>query len=229
MGSIFKKYWIVGGSFWNKWFGKSKTNSSSLFDLETIIHRANRYEEIHMGLLVGSIIGGILAEICDRNSQNKSKKLLISSIILNGYVVLMQEYNKLLSSQKIEQLQLTNVEPTQDTPKNEYIQHDKFIQKDKYPEGIAIRKQWNNTYCWHITTYGSCGCGLDIGHQYINLESAETALFGFDKYIDKFRDVNIVDRSVNNSQLYAKADYIGRIKEYLSETDYTDFKSTLNW
>ena len=36
---------------------------------------------------------------------------------MNGYVVLMQEYNKLLSSQKIEQLQLTNVEPTQDTPK----------------------------------------------------------------------------------------------------------------
>lgn len=179
-----------------------------------VCNYSNQHEYMPVVLLVGSLIGSLLT-LKENGDKNITKKWLISSILLNGYALLRQEYKKLLSQKKNKQLELT------------YITPEKHIQKDEYPNGIAIRKQWNDTYCWYIINYGSTG--LDIGHQYIDLLSAETALIGFDKYIDKFRDINIDNKSVDNSQLYAKANYIGRIKEYLSEIDYTDFKSVLNW
>ncbi len=251
MGPLFKKYWIFGGSVWNRLFGKLQTNSKSKYDLELIISNANYYEAIHSGIIIGTAICGSLQKYCIKNDNNKNKWLMSSIILINYYVILMQEYNKTMAHQKIRQLKLTNIEPniepnietdietdiepniepnieTDIEPNIESnIEPNKYIQKEFYPEGIAIRKQWNDTYCWYIIKYGSVG--LDIGHQYNDLVLAETALIEFDKFIDKFRDIKIDDNANYNAQLYSRANYIGRIKEYLSESDYTDCKTLLNW
>ena len=85
---IFKRYWIVKGSYWNTYH----INKNSIYDLESVIEMAIYYKEIHYMTTISGLIVYNMLIITNNFNKDRQISFLIFSLC-EIYSFIIQQYN----------------------------------------------------------------------------------------------------------------------------------------
>lgn len=103
---IFKKYWPNGGSYWNT----CHTDTKSEYDLQLISDNITYYQRIHTA---GLFLETLMCVIIYGTGHTKPKKVIQYipvSLIIHGYPLLIQKYNRILVNAHIKKIRESNTE-----------------------------------------------------------------------------------------------------------------------
>jgi hypothetical protein len=98
----FKKYWPVGGSYWNRAKDCKKLDPADKYELQRIIKNAYEYTQAHVQALVFECI--LILPLCLFLTERKSETIY-TCIALAGihfYALLIHEYNRILARRRLE-------------------------------------------------------------------------------------------------------------------------------
>lgn len=94
---IFKKYWPVGGSYWNE----NHVSQKSARDMKDIIRDANRYTRVHANIICIEIIVMLVGSMSGYMTPQKAFAYVPISIVIHGYAFLIHHYNRILAKHKL--------------------------------------------------------------------------------------------------------------------------------
>jgi hypothetical protein len=103
---IFKKYWPHGGSYWNT----NHTDTKSEYDLQQISYNITYYQKVHTA---GLLLETLMYAIVFGTGHTKPKKVIQCipvSLIIHGYPLLIQKYNRILVNAHIKKIRESKIE-----------------------------------------------------------------------------------------------------------------------
>lgn len=98
---IFKKYWPVKGSYWNK----THIKSDDVFDMNRVIDEANEFIRIHVQCFSLECIMVILCYFTGYLEPSKCIAYMPISIIMHWYPIMINHYNRIIAKNKIKGLE----------------------------------------------------------------------------------------------------------------------------
>ena len=107
---LFKKYWIVNGSYWNRTCGITKMNSKNISDLRCTLRNAEmlQFTHIYMPIIEWLILTALwllyLIRL-DRHLFPMFRLYVSSTLFIHGYAILFQQYNKILARRRIAEIE----------------------------------------------------------------------------------------------------------------------------
>jgi hypothetical protein len=99
--NIFKKYWPVKGSYWNK----THMKSNDVFDLNQVIDQANEFTRQHVQLFLMEFIIVVMCYLTGYLEPSKCIAFMPISIIICAYPLMIHHYNRILARSKIKELE----------------------------------------------------------------------------------------------------------------------------
>ena len=97
---IFKKYWVVRGSYWNR----KHIDKNQRPDLETIINEANEFTKTHVEQWIGILILIFILTAVDLTRYWEYAKLAFAMSLYHGYAFMVHHYNRLLAQERLSSL-----------------------------------------------------------------------------------------------------------------------------
>lgn len=97
---LFKKYWPVKGSYWNK----RHTDTKKKNDLQIILDDADSYTQIHANFLMVELIILGLGSISGFTTTEKFWEYIPVAIVFHGYAFMIHHYNRILAKDALEKL-----------------------------------------------------------------------------------------------------------------------------
>ena len=136
---LFKKYWPIGGFYWNK----NHMDKNSLKDLELLIQRSKKSSENRKYVVIDHLMVICILYLSGTISFNGFLATLPFIFIIHGYMFIVYAYNIIKAEERIEFLQNHPIE-------NEEISEEeikmKEVNKWNKDQEIQIYYQMGSTY-----------------------------------------------------------------------------------
>jgi len=100
---IFKKYWVVGGSYWNN----HHIDKDNKYDVQNVITDSWEYSKQHIGaLFVEVLLFGMMMFLNINPEQPLSNRIFLIPLMFHGYPLMIHQYNRIIARRRIEYLDL---------------------------------------------------------------------------------------------------------------------------
>ncbi len=167
---IFKKYWPVGGSYWNK----KHINPNNKYDLEKVIDDANEYTRLHANVSFMVLLYGLIGYIF--NSFSYETKVSFGTFAIGTiYAFGAQHYNRILARNKLNNIPKEN---NIDKDEDEYDFKNEVVNTKKY---LSIQLLNNHYYI----TYTKLQYRVNIDRYFVE---KNTALKFVDYIVDNYNE-----------------------------------------
>lgn len=104
---IFKRYWPMGGSFWNK----KHINPRRRYDLESVIDESWDYTQQHARAFVTEAIIMGMAYFTGYFPPGQVIGSIPIIVTIHGYAMMIHQYNRILANARLESLPPADTKP----------------------------------------------------------------------------------------------------------------------
>ena len=113
----FKKYWPVGGSYWNRLTKQPKLNPNNRSDLERTIKEAYEYTQRHVQALTVESIILLPCIFLAKDVQTETIYTYVSLTGIHLYALIIHYYNRILARRRLDSIKnIPEVEPNKIDP-----------------------------------------------------------------------------------------------------------------
>ena len=95
---LFKKYWVVGGSFWNT----HHTNKNSSRSINRIIQDSFEYTKHHLGALFIESLVLFMSFFTGYIEYSKIIGYIPIMLMIHGYPLMIHQYNRILANEQLD-------------------------------------------------------------------------------------------------------------------------------